>query len=795
MHWSQLEVLAQRVADHAHPDDVPDVALNIVRDVVGLRKKSFSFFSRSTQDTKDEKVKQSNANHAHIISVLERVLAKLETLAKARPAKDHGSGPRDSLQVATSDLTNMFAYLELQTSSDAVADAPAEGSEEEPAPSQAGQQSQKGGKKKGSKKTQKLKKPEKQVAKAKRGANWVDNFRFGLPGEDEDDEEEDEFDLYMMVYCFFEDFNTIRNYVAERWCDYWYDRSVPLDTLAVITSAAFDLFHQLEYDLINELRPLSPKLARYDFMMEMLFYHFGIDHVDYDSYDDLDKESTNERIWREESDWLGLNSCFVLKRTLSMIPPGKVPMLTPSQRTPTTYGAKNLAEWKAFEDSVTGQLIMEAAHLKALKKNGQEQPILPSESQLLLDLQTSLMLRDYTSSLIFSLHLWVDIRNIVETDCDKPFELLQPTAARLKEALEAHNPTKYCRDHDFKRRWLARTWETKHYMVEDFMFDDKKARFRQVGYEEDPDPFFLLQHEPVWAGLLDFRARLVQSQLGHEFVMLSSIVDAAAYLYHAALAADRAVPRWAEMETYAATYVEESRFRRGLREEQGAAIIRNFADLDPGQRGKARTVPDLEADERFVPDVAVRWKLHQRYCHDDTGLAFVDYVDELSAQRQQIEGSKRAETQITGALTAPDGEEARQEDGASRALVKHANGAATKEFGKGLLHGRDFSQLSPIDMLRLLDTTVTSQLEGLLTLDYFRLFDDSVALLEAVVEAFGPEMQERLGPRDADTPTYLERLPVVLGQDLEGQSDPADILDKVIQRCRTFLQTKQVPVP
>jgi len=722
--------------------------------------------------------------------VLERVLAKLEALVKARTAGERGNEPKDGSRVTTSDLTNMFAYLELQTGPAAAENAAADLSEEELAPSSSGQQPQKGGKKKGAKKALKPKKPERQVVKAKRGTNWVDNFRFGLPGEDDDEEEEeDELDLYMMVYCFFEDFNTIRNHVAERWCDYWYDRSVPLDTLAVITSAAFDLFHQLEYDLILELKPLNPRLARYDFMMEMLFYHFGIDHVDYDSYDDLDQESTNERIWRDESDWLGLNTCFILKRTLSMIPPGKVPMIAPSQRRPTTYGATNLYEWKDFEDSVTGQLIMEAAHLKALKTNEQEPPILPSESQLLLDLQTALMLKHYNSALIFSLHLWVDIRNIIETDCGEPFALLQPTAARLKEALETHNPVKYCKDHDFRRRWLARTWETKHYMVDDFLFEDKRARLHQVGYQEDPDPFFLLRHEPVWAGLLDFRARLVHSQLGHEFVMLSAIVEAAAYLYRAALAADPGVPRWEEMGRYVDTYVEESRFRLELRAEQGAEIIRNFAELVGEQRGKTRSVARLDVDKDFVPDVAVRRKLHERYTHDDTGVAFVDYVEELGAQRAQIEGRKQAETQIAGALTGPDDDEAGQGDGESKALVKHSNGAM-----KGA-HGRGFSQLSPIDILRLLDKTVTSQVEGLLTLDYFTLFDESVALLEAVVEAFGPEMQERLGPRDADAPTYLERLPVVLGQDLETQPDPANILGTVVQGCRTFLQTKQAPVP
>jgi hypothetical protein len=65
---------------------------------------------------------------------------------------------------------------------------------------------------------------------------------------------DDELDYYMMLYCYFVDFNAIRSYVAERWCDYWYDRSVSLCTLSVITNAAYEL-HQLEMDLVQQLPP------------------------------------------------------------------------------------------------------------------------------------------------------------------------------------------------------------------------------------------------------------------------------------------------------------------------------------------------------------------------------------------------------------------------------------------------------------------------------------------------------------------------------------------------------------
>jgi hypothetical protein len=802
VHWSQLEVLAQRVADNATADDVPDAALNILRDVVSLRKKSFGFFSSAAKDTNDEKIKQSNASHAHIISVLERVLARLEALVKAAGPSKRRNQYTDTSQVATSDLSNMFAYLELQTAPDAAGDAAgdavADESEEEKATKE---RPQKHGKKKGAKKTPKPKKlerqPETAVVKAKGDSSWVDQFRFGLPGEDGD--EQDELDLYMMVYCFFEDFNAIRDHVAERWCDYWYDRSVPLDTLAVITNAAFELFHQLEHDLVRELRPISPKLAGYDFMMGMLFYHFGIDHVDYDSYSDLTKDEEHERIWRDEADWLALPSHFTLQQTLRSIPPGKVPMLPPSKRSPTVYGANTLDEWKHFEGSVTNQIVIEGAHLKALKTNQQEPPVLPSESLLLLDFQNCLKRGDYTSALIFSLHLWVDVRNIIETDHIKPFEEMQHTAAKLKRALETHNPINHRaafrsqKDYDFKRAWIARIRETKHYMVEDFLFEDKQARLRQSGVQEDPDRFFLLKHEPVWAGLLDFRAKLVYSQLGHEFVQLSFIVVAAACLYHACLAADPSLPQWEDMAKYVDTYADGSLFKTRLQAgDSAAAIILKGGEI-------LETHPKAVDGEGFVPAIAIRQSLYERYAFDDKRAAFVDYLGDLSAQRLQIERGKREEAHNALPSTNGSGAPGEEDTAESTALVKHSNGAAeVAETDRDFQRKADLSRLSPVEMLQQLDETVTSQVEGLLTLDYFRLFDDSVLFLVALADAFGPDMQSRLRDHQSEPDTQLQLLPLMLCHDMEDAQTPAEaaeIIDTLLEGCRGFFRVKGKTLP
>lgn len=67
-------------------------------------------------------------------------------------------------------------------------------------------------------------------------------------------------------------------------------------------------------------------------------------------------------------------------------------------------------------------------------------------------------------------------------------------------------------------------------------------------------------------------------------------------------------------------------------------------------------------------------------------------------------------------------------------------------------------------MLQVLDDTITSQLEGLLTLDYFKLFDDALAFLVALNDAYGPSMQARAGHKADDTTYPIGRLPVHLAE-------------------------------
>ncbi|KAK3386345.1 hypothetical protein B0T20DRAFT_111254 [Sordaria brevicollis] len=823
VHWTELELLALKIADNAKPEQIPDAAVNILRDVVNLRKKSFKFFSgAAAKRPEDKKLQESNQTHAHIINVLERILAKFEALTSAR-RKDTKTEKHDEKNpMGLSDLINMFSHLEVQTPPDA--DAAEDEQAEEP-PSEDDRKSTR------SKKSYKRKKSNKKPHKERRSeakssprpsttgnndeTSWLDTFDWGLPSEDEDDED-DEFDFYMMVYCFFEDFNTIRNYVQERWCDYWYDRSVHLNTLAVITNAAFELFHMLEWDLMKALK-FHPELYAYSFMMDMLFIQVGIEHIDYDSYDGLSQEEHDERLWKDEADWLAFPSYCTILRTLKNVPPGKVPMLPPSARKKVVYGAHNMKTWQEFENAISFQMITEGSLLKALKKNMQVPPKLPAEPLLLQDWQESLKRHALTSSLIFSFHLWVDIRHIMEEAVINPFNEMQKTGQRVVDALSSHDPSTVTRDRAFKREYKERIQDTTEFLLEDFTYEDKLFRFRQMGIDEDPEEFFLLKNEPVWAGLLDFRARLVHSEMGHQFAAFTYVLEAASYLYHAARAADPNLPAWPNMERLNETYLDDSIFKSGfLGIKDPITIIHNYQLAIKPPAGWTGP-PDLASRSGFAQSVKIRRTLYYRYGFaEEDYYSEISYMEHLAMHRLQLERRRGTPRTLVGSTRESndlllEGVKKEEEqsgvngsaDSSSLTTTTPTTGGVysvappkldekTEEY---LRRKAALSKLSPIEMLQLVDDSVQTLLEGLLQLDYLRLFDEATLFLEEVMDEYGEEMQKRVNYKgnEGQPPARLDKLPTYIGEDLKAAAEAGnsekekEIIVNLVEGTREFM--------
>lgn len=302
VHWSELEHMAQTIANNSKPEEIPWHPILVLRDVVALRKKSARSYSKTADQDNTGRLKLSNQQHEHIIKVLEKVLSVLESAVSGVRPKQKEEPRRAGDRLDMKLLDNMFNLLQFQkpgkhtkmpkSEAPEAEDVDPEQSESEyksdveeaptsstPGLKQAKKASKKGksGKGKKGKKASKPKGGAKKSSKAEDNT-WVDRFSVGRSPEEVDGEE---LDYHMLIYCFFEDFNVIRNYVNERWADYFYDKSVSLNTLAVITNAAAELFRNMENELLYILRDNGlSNLCTYDAMMEFLLNEVGILHVD-----------------------------------------------------------------------------------------------------------------------------------------------------------------------------------------------------------------------------------------------------------------------------------------------------------------------------------------------------------------------------------------------------------------------------------------------------------------------------------------------------------------------------------
>ncbi|KAF7563127.1 hypothetical protein G7046_g1023 [Stylonectria norvegica] len=557
VHLNQLEGLAKDIANGYKPEDIPYTPIVVLRDVVDLRKQSSKFYARVANSSGDEDIKAGNKSHEHAIKILDRVLKTLENaVASVKHTFQDTNKDQDT-------IANMFELLHVQTPKEETV------SDEEDVMEIVKSKSKRTKKGKKPRKT-----PKKQVVKTPKDAetDWIDRMAWV---EDDNYHEDDEFDCYMLIYCFFVDFNTLRDYIAERWCDYFFDNSINSKTMAVIHNAACELFYHMEADLLWELKMNgSSDMGHYETMMSMLFIDYGIEHVDYEEKGDMSPEQLNEKIWTKEADWVAFSSYAAVEKMLSNCPPGKTPMVPRSQRRAPKYGATSWTEFGDFHTACAMELYLETAEIKALKKNEQEPPVIPAEPELILDFQHVLRVGAYPSSVIFSLQLFLDMRHIMEEKVEDAFNLLQQSGQDAARKLQRFIDNAPRDDH---RKWIkAQLKAVQRYILEDFMYTDKKARLKHHGIDEDPEQFSLLKTDPVWSGLLDFRTQLILVETGfnglHQIPGFLRTVG----LYHFMRQRDESLPRWSIMDHFIELHPVKALWDELLQQDRTiAAVLKN----------------------------------------------------------------------------------------------------------------------------------------------------------------------------------------------------------------------------
>ncbi|KAI1371758.1 hypothetical protein F4677DRAFT_285538 [Hypoxylon crocopeplum] len=745
VHWSQLESMTRTVIDNLDPEQIPQSAISILRDVVHLRKKSAQFFGSAAAKSDDDKLKQKNSTHEYIIKVLEKILHQFDdTLSKIRPSAPQAS-PREDGQLGMNDINNMFEYLKLEESRDAEKKDLDETSDVEAIVIKRPKKFRtKGGKKQKQKKLPKEQRVQKRTTSSPE-TSWIDTFQWV-----EDEDEEDDFDYYMLVYCFFQDFNSVRTYVGDRWTEYFYYKSVSIDTLAVVTNAACEIFHEMEYELEKILKD-TPPLAQYGFMMDMLFFDYGLDHVDYSGEDQLTESERNYKIL-SEADWLGFFAYSGIIKALEMVPPGKVPMVPTSAFKRPEYGPRDFDGFRQFTIDVVNEFFPECCLLKAMKKNAQLPMIVSAQDELTLDFEDIFRVRGYSSATVFDMSLYIDIRYILEDQVANAFNLLQTTAARMRTTLEDQLPN-IRGPWDLKKECRNRLAEVDMCIIKDFVEEDKARRFEEKGMMEPFERHFLLKRDPIWSGLLDFRCRLVLNNLGYRFINESLVVVGAAFLYAASRLGNIRGLHWPQMDRFLEVHGEDRILQGALLPELAPIdLLKRLVDCD-------LSVTDVAPVSTFSDHSKSLEALHRRYAWEDgRSRQSMAYLRDIIRDKFDIKAGDIFSRQ---AAIPPSGTN-RAENllGGEDSVVRRGppNLAEAQIARKGPPQA---ARVSPVQLLEIIDETTTSLLETHLSIDYFLLHNESVQLLRKLIGEFSSEAENH-APSLLDADIRVDRLVLLL---------------------------------
>jgi hypothetical protein len=207
------------------------------------------------------------------------------------------------------DLRNVFEMLELEVAGEGVEGA----SESEKSDDEVQASKKSGGKVRFGKRKGRARKPQKtERSLVKRNqvtdVDILDSVVRSFNAYAEDDTD----DLYFMIYCFFKDWNSMREYLQERWCDYE-EGILSLSAVSVITNTACELLQRSEKELLSQI-PVRSGLRDYQSMANMLFLDTGLAHVDYHAKDEMcegDQARMDDLIY-EEADWIVSNYVFAL---------------------------------------------------------------------------------------------------------------------------------------------------------------------------------------------------------------------------------------------------------------------------------------------------------------------------------------------------------------------------------------------------------------------------------------------------------------------------------------------------
>ncbi|KAH8586168.1 hypothetical protein B0O99DRAFT_83821 [Bisporella sp. PMI_857] len=716
----------------------------LLRDLIVQRKEASAFYKATGSGSA-----KAEAGHAHYLVVLESALnafdkaatlsknsVKTRVVSKAAPAHSRSD-------VA---FNNLFISLEVEGSSTPVNDrtwtSNEESDKEDAGLNKATESKNSNGKGKGkgskSKGKGKGKGKGKNTLKSSQKATTLDAWDFQLKGIDKSDLNGDG-DLYFMIYCFFKDFNSVREYIQERWCDYQ-DGLLALSAVSLVTNTAFELFQRAEKELLSQIPSRDP-LRQYQAMAHLLFFDRGLAHVDYAQAEKkyADNIEVMDEQFYDEMQWVCMDINNALEAWLHLCPPGKVPTVVDFLQENVDYRPSDVKGKMLRDKRIAHELLQEGTMMRAIRKYNENFSI-PGEDEFTLGIIRMMTTRHVPIWLIFATRVQVDIRCILENDAIRCHEELQMVGKRINFTLGNYcNFTKntFVPQHSAIKTTLN---EIECWITCDFAEPDRRNLFRRNGIDQELEPFYYLRRNPLLCGLMIFRFSLTMNELGLKTANQWGSTIAVAHLYNALTHEVDNFPQWPDMEALILIHSNQRIFWLDRLPESPAQYSSSYerATGVTSMTKQRRTttngsmITPSKIRSRGIAPVSVVSKVFwERFCFDHGhSMPTLPEIEQILNSTSQTE----LELSLSG-LTVLN----------ITGRVPQIRSMAAKDVGQNASQKeltRQFEETRTLTNIQLLDTlsTLVSQEAYALNFDYFSFHIRCTLILKAIYAEFAPEI-------------------------------------------------------
>ncbi|KAF7187763.1 hypothetical protein HII31_10899 [Pseudocercospora fuligena] len=577
MPLSKFSELADAVVNCKEPEiEVRPELLDLLSEVISLRKDASVFYRENSSS--NELFERANEGHLYTIEVLENVLSKLTTLKRAQPSAKPTQPDVDKKEY-TDRYSNVFDALDLEDIA-------------EPVVSQALIRSERS---QGSQSNARSK-------TRKRSKDVNRTIELGTSMEE----------LYFTLYCFYKDLHDIQSYIVQIWTDYKVGE-VPIVSAAVTTDLAFDIVKRKEDEMLRaewydetdghfktlkEMFSTMQKsrtssavpmywtfekpgsLLNHGYLGELPFSYVAGAITKGSEIPGNVNHADDSRAY-QIADWCYIPAYIMLDQAESIAGSGARQGLSTnySQSFKKAHSASVLKSVKKFEKDLELMYQM-ALDMVMIRGTG-------THAEVRSDIWTSAMFelmnphkpdtkkrmggrnnRQLRNTMpvwmTFATTVCLDISRLLGSAVGMAFQQLQTEGKRICSSME--QMIRWCRQHPepgWTRQHTAMVEHVEH-LISQFIEEDIATRANSIlKFPGGPQnsPHFLIQHHPLWAGIVMFWAQLSLWEFSIEMTNIYSMTEHTMYLY--ALARIHTQIGWPDMEYLIGLHGQEHLFYGG----------------------------------------------------------------------------------------------------------------------------------------------------------------------------------------------------------------------------------------